>query len=311
MGPVSASSREEQDEWTPCLFRAQRHSHRHSQAMVARWLFLALCVSPADAQRAIHWVIRVSSLEETLRFTSEVLGMRVLRHEENDAACPLTCNGEFDTAWSKTMVGYGAEDENYALELTYNYGVEKYERGEGLQRFIIRIPHGGAAQALARAESLGYGSHDGVVTGPDGYRYELLGEDSSDGRPEPFEMIVLRASDPSALADWYASTLGMRVVAHDHEAVTMTFDAQKDILFMIERAATPPKITQWDGRNAFALPAEAIRSIYARVKAEAPSLIVHEVPTAPIQRQRLSPAYSPPPTARPRHLACACARACV
>ena len=40
--------------------------------------------------------------------------MKVLRHEENDEPCPLTCNGVFDTPWSKTMVGYGPEDTSYA-----------------------------------------------------------------------------------------------------------------------------------------------------------------------------------------------------
>jgi hypothetical protein len=34
-----------------------------------------------------------------------VFGMRVIRHEENDAPCPITCNGEFQAAWSKTMIG--------------------------------------------------------------------------------------------------------------------------------------------------------------------------------------------------------------
>ena len=51
-----------------------------------------------------------------------VLQMRVIRHEENLAPCPITCNGQSQTAWSKTMVGYDTEDKSYALEITYNYG---------------------------------------------------------------------------------------------------------------------------------------------------------------------------------------------
>ena len=82
----------------------------------------APAVSPKE-ERVLHWVIRVSSLEKTLAFMTDVLGMKVLRHEENDEPCPLTCNGVFDTPWSKTMVGYGPEDTSYALELTYNYGI--------------------------------------------------------------------------------------------------------------------------------------------------------------------------------------------
>jgi catechol 2,3-dioxygenase-like lactoylglutathione lyase family enzyme len=71
----------------------------------------------SDFPRSAHWVIRTSDLEKTLNFTSSVLGMRVLRHEENDKPCPITCNGDSPTAWSKTMVGYATEDQAYALEV--------------------------------------------------------------------------------------------------------------------------------------------------------------------------------------------------
>jgi len=35
---------------------------------------------------ALHWVFRNSKLRPTLGFLKEVLGMKVLRHEENTAA---------------------------------------------------------------------------------------------------------------------------------------------------------------------------------------------------------------------------------
>ena len=31
------------------------------------------------------------------------------------------------------MVGYGEEDNHFVVELTYNYGVKKYERGNDYQ----------------------------------------------------------------------------------------------------------------------------------------------------------------------------------
>ena len=65
---------------------------------------LCLAAPSPPPPRAIHYVIRVSELEEVLEFTDKVLGMKVLRHEENEAACEITCNGDFDNAWSKTMV---------------------------------------------------------------------------------------------------------------------------------------------------------------------------------------------------------------
>ena len=101
---------------------------------------LCLAAPSPPPPRAIHYVIRVSELEEVLEFTDKVLGMKVLRHEENAAACEITCNGDFDNAWSKTMVGYGPESEGYALELTYNYGVRSYKEGNALESILIAVP---------------------------------------------------------------------------------------------------------------------------------------------------------------------------
>ena len=35
----------------------------------------------------------------------------------------------YDGKWSKTMIGYGPEDNHFVCELTYNYGVSQYEMG--------------------------------------------------------------------------------------------------------------------------------------------------------------------------------------
>lgn len=59
--------------------------------------------------------------------------------QENDEPCPITCNGDSPTAWSKTMIGTVTEDEGYALEVTYNYGVEKYPAGTGLTSFNVMV----------------------------------------------------------------------------------------------------------------------------------------------------------------------------
>ena len=49
-------------------------------------VLLCLAAPSPPPPRAIHYVIRVSELEEVLEFTDKVLGMKVLRHEENEAA---------------------------------------------------------------------------------------------------------------------------------------------------------------------------------------------------------------------------------
>jgi catechol 2,3-dioxygenase-like lactoylglutathione lyase family enzyme len=79
--------------------------------------------------RALHYVFRIANREASYKFYTEVLGMKVLRHEEFTEGCKATCNGPYDNMWSKTMIGYGSEDEHFVLELTYNYTVHGYELG--------------------------------------------------------------------------------------------------------------------------------------------------------------------------------------
>ncbi|CAE8604468.1 unnamed protein product [Polarella glacialis] len=256
----------------------------------ARSFFLALLAALrlTAGQRSLHWVIRASSLEATLDFTEKVLGMTLLRHEENEAACPITCNGAFDTAWSKTMVGYGPEDRTFTLELTYNYGIERYLKGEGLQRFVLLLPDVGSA--LARATDRGYavqaledGEEGGLVTGPDSYVYELRDRDSQPGRVEQFASVVLRTSDVELLADWYVDVLGMTEDwtcgqgGAEGSSVCLHFaDVLEPVSFVIEPTADrrAPRITEWEGRNAMALPEAQIRAISAQI---APQLVIHEL----------------------------------
>jgi len=139
---------------------------------------------------AAHYVIRSSDLETTLDFLELVLGLRVLRHEENPEACPISCNGDYAVPWSKTMVGTRPEDEAYALEVTYNYGVDGYERGTGLAGFDIFVDD--VKEALDAASDLGYAATAAdpsapAVVGPDGYEYRLLARPS--GRREPFRAV--------------------------------------------------------------------------------------------------------------------------
>ena len=39
----------------------------------------------------------------------------------------------YDGKWSKTMIGYGSEDNHFVIELTYNYGIKTYAMGNDFQ----------------------------------------------------------------------------------------------------------------------------------------------------------------------------------
>ena len=86
----------------------------------------------AQKIRPLHWVIKVSNLKRSMELLS-LFGARVLRHEEFEAGCEATCNGPYSGYWSKSMVGFDIEDTSFVFELTFNYGINKYARGNDLQ----------------------------------------------------------------------------------------------------------------------------------------------------------------------------------
>src|SRR5258706_197407 len=78
--------------------------------------------------RILHTMLRVGDLDRSLRFYTEVLGMRLLRRNDYP-------DGKFTLAF----VGYGDEADTAVLELTYNWGVGKYELGTGYGHVAIAV----------------------------------------------------------------------------------------------------------------------------------------------------------------------------
>ena len=183
----------------------------------------------AEGGRTVHWVQRSSDLLGGLIFFADVLGMRILRHEENEAACPITCNGAFDNPWSKTMVGTLTEDLAYALELTHNYGVETYQ--PGLHRAIVNfgVVVEDPQAAAAAAGQLGFftaplppvsGAAGGwqqpelaatmLVIGPEDYYYALLPDaPEASGRRPRFHHVSIRVGNLQHSLEFYRTLLGM------------------------------------------------------------------------------------------------------
>ena len=68
--------------------------------------------------RFLHTMIRVGDLEKSVKFYTEVLGMKLSR--KNDYP-----EGKF------TLAFLGFEDDPEFLELTYNWDTDKYDLGSG------------------------------------------------------------------------------------------------------------------------------------------------------------------------------------
>jgi lactoylglutathione lyase len=79
--------------------------------------------------RLLHTMLRVGDLNRSVKFYTEVLGMKLLRKTDRP-----------EQKYSLAFVGYDTEDKASVLELTYNYGVERYDLGGAFGHVAIEVP---------------------------------------------------------------------------------------------------------------------------------------------------------------------------
>ena len=125
--------------------------------------------------RLLHTMLRVGDLQRSLHFYTDILGMKLLRQKDYP-------DGKFTLAF----VGYRDEHEHTVVELTYNYGVDKYELGTAFGHLAIAVDDVYAATERIRAAGGKVVREPGpmkngttvlaFVEDPDGYRIELLAE---------------------------------------------------------------------------------------------------------------------------------------
>ncbi len=126
--------------------------------------------------RMLHTMLRVGDLDRSVKFYTEVLGMKCLRTTDRP-----------DQKYSLAFVGYDDEEKTAVLELTYNYGVDKYELGTAYGHVAVAVAD--AAKACAEVKRRGgkVTREAGPVKGgttviafvedPDGYKIELIERD--------------------------------------------------------------------------------------------------------------------------------------
>ena len=123
--------------------------------------------------RLLHTMLRVGDLNKSVDFYTRVLGMTLLRRNDYP-------DGKFSLAF----VGYGPETEHAVIELTYNWGVDKYDLGNAFGHIALEVDDAYAAcdkiraaggKVVREAGPMKHGSTVIVfVDDPDGYKIELI-----------------------------------------------------------------------------------------------------------------------------------------
>ena len=123
----------------------------------------------------LHTMIRVGDMDRSVAFYTRLLGMKELRRRDVP-----------DGKYTLAFLGYGEGNaEGQAeIELTYNYGVEKYELGNAFGHLAVGVPDVAAACEAVRkgggkvtreAGPVKFGTTIiAFVEDPDGYKVELI-----------------------------------------------------------------------------------------------------------------------------------------
>lgn len=123
--------------------------------------------------RILHTMLRVGDLNRSIQFYTEVLGMRLLRTSENE-----------QYKYTLAFLGYADESESAVLELTYNWGVDKYELGTAYGHIAIGVDdiyatveavrNAGGKVTREAGPVLGGKTLIAFVEDPDGYKIEFI-----------------------------------------------------------------------------------------------------------------------------------------
>ncbi|MBQ0712421.1 MAG: lactoylglutathione lyase [Porticoccus sp.] len=126
--------------------------------------------------RLLHTMLRVTDLEKSITFYTDVLGMTLLSRKDYPEGC-----------FTLAFLGYGPASENTVLELTHNWNTSSYTLGDAYGHIAIGVDDVYAACDRIReaggviVREPGPMKHGTTVLAfvedPDGYKIELLSDE--------------------------------------------------------------------------------------------------------------------------------------
>lgn len=206
--------------------------------------------------RALHFVLKIGNLKKNVNFFRDVLKMMVLRHEVFEQGCEAACNGPYSGKWSKTMIGYGPEDDNFVLELTYNYTIGSYNLGNDLRYIKIGMEQSLYDQVI-QYEGVNKTIQPITLKSPDGYQFQLV-----TSKQNHIQEICLSSTNLKNSLTYWVDLLGMHQVdgSNDESYARLRYDEhQAHLAFKTLNEPLDHKSAY--GRIAFSCPSNQLKKI--------------------------------------------------
>lgn len=147
------------------------------------------------------------------------------------------------------MIGFGSELETFVFELTYNYGIHQYEKGNDLRYIKLSVDDSWSPpQNLPVSESNGRY----IVSGPDNIEWHLTRGQST----RYIELVSLNVADLSASKKFYENAATLTLVGETKDSATFawrTTDLTKLEMVQLEGESRVAHGTAF-GRIAFTCP---------------------------------------------------------
>lgn len=207
--------------------------------------------------RALHFVLKIGSLVKNVEFFRDKLGMTVLRHEVFDQGCEAACNGPYAGKWSKTMIGYGPEDDFFVLELTYNYSVGSYKLGNDLQHIKIGLNEDRFNKVQSDNGSIMNDDSTLQLNSPDGYKFIITKNEPNNTKQDVTE-VCLSSSNLQNSTKYWRDLLKMNVISEGKDQVLLKYKPEQASL-RLKQINEPLDHKSAFGRIAFSCPANELK----------------------------------------------------
>lgn len=161
------------------------------------------------------------------------------------------------------MVGYGAEDSHFVLELTYNYGIGRYQLGNDFQSMTIV-----SSDIFRRVvESKWPCTNNGdrlQVRSPDGYLFNV---ENSASEGNPLKKLTLASSNFQQTKRFWHDLCGMQLTSHCDDSLSLAYDSEGIVLAFID-VRCPVDHSSAFGRVALSIPAAELSGVQDKAASE-------------------------------------------